>query len=49
MGFPRQEYWGELPFLAPGDLPGPRIEPTSLLPWHSDSLPLSHQGNTESG
>ena len=22
MGFPRQEYWSELPFSPPGDLPG---------------------------
>ena len=24
-----QEYWGGLPFLPPGDLPGPGIEPMS--------------------
>ena len=24
MGFSRQEYWSGLPFLSPGDLPGPR-------------------------
>ena len=29
MGFPRQEYWGGLPLLSPGDLPDPGIEPTS--------------------
>ena len=29
MGFPRQEYWSELPFPTPGDLPDPRIEPVS--------------------
>ena len=29
MGFPRQEYWSGLPFLSPGDLPDPGIEPTS--------------------
>ena len=29
MGFPLQEYWGVLPFLSPGDLPDPGIEPTS--------------------
>ena len=28
MGFPRQEYWGGLPF--PGDLPNPGVELTSL-------------------
>ena len=27
MGFSRQEYWGGLPFLSPGDLPDPGIEP----------------------
>ena len=30
MGFSRQEYCSGLPFPPPGDLPGPRIEPTSL-------------------
>ena len=29
VGFSRQEYWSGLPFLPPGDLPNPRIEPTS--------------------
>ena len=29
MGFPRQEYWTGLPFLSPGDLPNPGIEPSS--------------------
>ena len=29
MGFPRQEYWGGLPFPSPGDLPNPGIEPVS--------------------
>ena len=28
-GFLRQEYWSGLPFPTPGDLPDPRIEPTS--------------------
>ena len=31
MGFPRQGYWGSLPFPLPGDLPNPEIEPTSLM------------------
>ena len=31
MGFSRQEYWSGLPFPAPGDLPSPGIQPTSLL------------------
>ena len=25
MAFSRQEYWSELPFPSPGDLPNPRI------------------------
>ena len=29
MGFFRQEYWSELPFPSPGDLPDPGIEPGS--------------------
>ena len=37
MGFPRQEYWSGLPFPSPGDLPNPRIEPTSSA-WEADSL-----------
>ena len=38
MGFLRQENWSGLPFLSPGDLPNPGIEPGSpaLL---ADSLP----------
>ena len=31
MGFPRQEYWGELSFPAPGDLPDPGIKPMTLV------------------
>ena len=30
MEFPRQEYWSGLPFPSLGDLPNPRIKPTSL-------------------
>ena len=30
MGFPRQEYWSEVPFPTPGDLPDPGIELASL-------------------
>ena len=26
MEFPRQEYWNELPFPSPGDLPDPGME-----------------------
>ena len=29
MGFSRQEYWSELPFPSPGDLPDPGIEARS--------------------
>ena len=29
IGFSRQEYWSELPFPSPGDLPNPGLEPTS--------------------
>ena len=40
MGFPRQEYWSELPFPLPGYLPNPGFElaPPALA---RDSLPLS--------
>ena len=31
VGFTKQEYWSELPFPSPGDLPDPRIEPRSLI------------------
>ena len=31
MEFSRQEYWGEVPFPIPGDLPDPGIEPQSLV------------------
>ena len=44
MGFPRQEYWSELPFPSPGDLPDPGIK-SSLLHWQAGSLPPSHPGN----
>ena len=30
LGFSRQEYWGGLPCLPPGDLPNPGIESLSL-------------------
>ena len=30
MGFCRQEYWSGLPFLSPGDLHNPGIDPASL-------------------
>ena len=31
MGFPRQGYWGELPFPTAGGLTNPGIEPMSLV------------------
>ena len=31
MGFSRQDYWSGLPFLPPGDLPNPGMEPTSRV------------------
>ena len=37
-GFFRQEYQSGLPFLSPGDLPDPGIEPGSPL-LNADSLP----------
>ena len=37
-GLPMQEYWSGLPFLSPGDLPGPGIEPGSPA-LQVDSLP----------
>ena len=44
MGFSRQEYWSGLPFLSPGDLPDPGVEPGSPS-LQALSLPLSHQGS----
>ena len=44
VGFPRQEYWSELPFSFPGNLPDPEIESESPA-WQTDSLPLSHLGS----
>ena len=38
MGFSRQEYWSELSFQPPGDLPNPGIEPGSPV-LQADSLP----------
>ena len=39
MGFPRQEYWSELLFPPPGDLPSPGIEPMSLAGGLSTAEP----------
>ena len=46
MDFLRQEYWSELPFPPPGDLPT-GIKPASPVAsaLHTDSLPLSLQGS----
>ena len=43
MGFPRQEYWSELPFPSPGDLPKPGIEPGYPV-LQMDSLPTEPHG-----
>ena len=47
VGFSRQEYWRGLPFLSPGDLPDPGIEPVSSKSpaLQADSLPLNHWGS----
>ena len=44
--FSKQEYWSELPFPPPGDLPDPGIEPMSLVSpaLTGGSLLLSHLG-----
>ena len=43
MGFSRQEYWNELPFPSPGDLPNPGIKPRSPA-LQADSLPTEIRG-----
>ena len=40
MEFPRQEYWNELPFPLPVDLPDPEPKPASPA-LQVESLPLS--------
>ena len=47
MGFSRQESWGGLPCLPPGDLPDPGIETASPVAAALQvvSLPLSHRGS----
>ena len=44
MGFSRQEYWIELPFPSPGDLPDSGIEPRSPA-LQADSLPTELPGD----
>ena len=50
-GSSRQEYWTGLPFLSPGDLSNPGIEPVPLLHWKAGSLTLVPPGkpNTLTG
>ena len=43
IGFSRQEYWSELPFPSPGDLPNPGIRPASSA-LQADSLPSEPPG-----
>ena len=43
MDFFRPEYWSEEPFLSPGNLPNPGIEPRSPA-LQADSLPAEPQG-----
>ena len=43
MEFSRQEYWSELPFPSPGDLPDPGIEPRSPT-WQADALSTEPSG-----
>ena len=45
MGFSRQEYWSELPFPSPGDLPDPGIEPWSPA-LSTDALPSEPPGKS---
>ena len=55
LGILQEDYWSELPFPSPEDLPNPGIEPTSLmflflcsyllfLHWQAGSLPLTQSG-----
>ena len=44
MGFSRQEYWSGLPFLSPGDLSDPAIEP-GFPALQADALPSEPPGN----
>ena len=47
MGFPRQGYWGGLPFHPPGNFWTQGLNPglLCLLHWQIVSLPLSHMGS----
>ena len=46
MGFSRQEYWNELPFPPPGNLPNPGIKLVSPVSpaLQVDSLPAKPSG-----
>ena len=46
MEFTRQEYWSELPFPSPGDLPHPGIKPRSPT-LQADSLPSGLPGKPQ--
>ena len=48
MGFSRQEYQSGLPYLPPGDLPGPGIKPASLA-LQVDSLSTQPPGKPNIG
>ena len=43
MGFSRQEYWSEVPFPSPGNLPSPGNEPGSPA-LQADALPSEPPG-----
>ena len=45
VGFFRQEYWSELPFPTPGDLPNPGIKPRSPA-LQADALPSESPGES---
>ena len=46
MGFSRQGYWSGLPYLSPGDLPNPGIEP-GCPPLQADSLTPEPPGKSK--
>ena len=46
MGFPRQEYWGGLPFPSPGNFPDPEIDPRSPA-WASGFFTPEPPGQLE--
>ena len=46
MGFSGQEYWSELPFPSPGDLPNPGLEPGSPT-LEADALTSEPPGKME--